>query len=383
MTTVHTTAPVFVDRIMSPRAVTPMIEAMEASGVVDSFLSGDQLTSFCPRALWTPNNVPMAEYIPDPDSASDAFVIASFGAAASTRLGVAVTTDSVRRGPAELVQAMLTLAHATEGDATLMLGAGELKQLHPFGYKRSQGLDRMEDIMRAWNALLEADEPIDLEGNVWNLRGAWLGTGRPFRPKIWAMGGGKRLIDIAVRHGDGYTSALPQAYFRPEQYAEAVAGIKRDLEVLGRDPEAFGFGLFVQAVLHEDRSVIDQGLDNDVLKFFAATSGRLNQSDWDAEGIEPVMPRDYHYSLHLLPAVMEPEEAVAIANRVSPEMVTKSYAVGTPAEVADQLVDYVEAGANQITIIDMLPLVLPPDQAMLAGQHTLDCCRHLKEAASR
>lgn len=377
---VHTSVTLFVDRNIPPRSLRDSIAELEGSGVVDSFLSGDQLTSFCPRSLWKPDIVPMAEYVADPDSASDAFVIAGCGVMASTTLGVVLTTDAIRRGPAELVQTMLTLAHGVEGQgALLMLGAGEVKQLEPFGYRRAEGLDRMEDIMRAWNLLLEAEVPVDFEGKVWRLEQGWVGTARPYRPEIWAMGGGPRLIDIAVHHADGYASALPQAYSRPEQYAEAVADVKQRLDSLGRDPDEFGFGLFVQAVLLRETDVPSSVLDNDVLKFFAATSGRLNQADWDLEGIEPVMPRDYHYSLHLLPAALAEDEARDIAARVTPEMAEKSYLVGTPADVARQIDEYVDAGATHIFLNDLLPLSLPVEDAMSAPARTIECFRHLKD----
>ena len=56
---------------------------------------------------------------------------------------------------------------------------------------------------------------------------------------------------------------------------------------------------------------------------------------------------------------MTPEEAQDVISRVTPEMVRKSFLVGTPEEVADQILPYVEAGMN---------LMAPADLSIWGGQ---------------
>jgi phthiodiolone/phenolphthiodiolone dimycocerosates ketoreductase len=84
-------------------------------------------------------------------------MVAVLAASATTQLNITTTPDAVRNGPAELLQQMLTLASATPADVALQLAAGELKQCKPFGWKRSQGLARMEDIFVIVRKLLASD----------------------------------------------------------------------------------------------------------------------------------------------------------------------------------------------------------------------------------
>ena len=64
---------------------------------------------------------------------------------------------------------MLTLANMTEGRAMFQIGAGEVKNITPYGDKR-RGLGMMEDLFRIFNAALESKgQPFDLEGNYTTL----------------------------------------------------------------------------------------------------------------------------------------------------------------------------------------------------------------------
>jgi hypothetical protein len=104
----------------------------------------------------------------------------------------------------------------TEGRATFHFGVGDVKQCKPFGHKRFEGLTRLEDLCQIFPALWEADGPIDFEGNNWKLSDAYLGAERPYRPKVWVVGGGAKLIDIATSYswptqGDGRRGVADEA----------------------------------------------------------------------------------------------------------------------------------------------------------------------------
>lgn len=373
---VETMVPVPVDRT-SVHLTAQSARALEESGVVDYFQAWDQLIGFWPPSLWRPEHTVFANVVNDCDSFADAFVLAAF-AAATTRLGVAVSTDAIRRGPAELMQTMLTLAAATEGRAVLMLGAGELKQAKPFGYRRAEGLDRLEDLLRIFPLLWECDEPIDFDGNIWKLRKAWVGTARPHRPKIWGMGAGPRFIKVVTRYADGISTGVPCSFSSPEQWADAVTHIKQELERHGRDPDKFAFSVWVLVLLHEDPEVIEKAYDNALVRFLAAVAGRINQADWEREGVDPVFPRDWHYALKLLPHQMSRKEVDVIIPKVSREMLVKSYFAGTPREVASTVEAYVEAGATHVSMVDMLPPALSLEDAHLALGRAIEFCRFLK-----
>lgn len=370
--------PIQIDRRFAPRLAGHFAQSIEASGVVDEIQVWDQLTHLVPNTLWGPDTTPLATEISDCDSWPDAFVVSAFALAATNQLGVSISTDAIRRPPVELMQTMMTLANATQGNATLMLGAGEAKQTQPFGHDRRQGLARLEDHLRVYRLLAECQGPVDFEGHVWKLRDAWIGAGRPFLPRMWAMGAGARLMEIALRHADGFSTIAPGAVARPADWAEFVTEMKANLADGGRAPEKFGFGIWAPCLIHPDPSAIERAQQSPILRFYAACAGRLSQAHWKREEIEPVLPVDWHYARDLLPTRMSRKAALDIAGAVPERMVERSFIAGSPAEVALQLNGFVEAGATWMSVIDLLPVTLPLEDALLSLDHSIDVCRRLK-----
>src|SRR5262245_15475856 len=137
--------PLSSDRNLPPAVFAQSARAAADSKVVDNILVWDQHAFFVPPQLWTRANAPMASFIADVDSFSDAIALAAYGAATAPELGLMVSTDAVRRGPAEVMQSALTLSAIGGREAIIMMGAGEVKQTRPFGWDRSQGLARLED----------------------------------------------------------------------------------------------------------------------------------------------------------------------------------------------------------------------------------------------
>ena len=366
------------DRSVSPKLAGPLAAGFEATGVVDDFIAWDQLCGWWPNAMWVPENTPLANLGGDTDSFHDAFQLAAFAAAGTNGLGVTVSTDAIRRGPAELMQTMLSLASATEGNATLFIGAGEAKQARPYGHKRSEGLDRLEDLFRAFKLFWESDEPVDLDGNVWKLRQAWLGGTRTHRPKFVAIGGGPKLLDIAAQYADGWVTMAPAVFTSPEHYAEGVAEMREALERHDRDPDDFLFGIWPMNLIHEDPDRIEQAYRNPLIQFLAALFGRLNMADWEKEGIQSVFPHDWHYALKMFPTEFTKAQCDDICARTPPEMMQKSFLSGSAKEVASQFAAYVEAGANWISPFDFLPAIMPPEEAQAAIADSIEVCRLLK-----
>ncbi|AFR48211.1 LLM class flavin-dependent oxidoreductase [Gordonia sp. KTR9] len=376
---VETMVPYLGDRNIDPRMAGAFARALEASGVVDYMQTWDQLTSWWPQSVWTPANTPRAATgMADPDSFADPFILAGIGAASTESLGVGVSTDAIRRGPAELMQSMLTLGHAARGRAALMIGAGELKQAKPFGYKRSEGLSRLEDHFRLYRQLIEAKEPFDFEGNHWTLSKGWIGSAAPFPLRIWGMGGGPQFLKMTAKYADGLSTAIPCAFSTPDQFASMVANLKVDLEKAGRDPEDFDFAVWAMSLVHEDPHVIDRAFDNPLVRWVSAAFGRLHSDDWHKEGIEPAFPPGFHYALKMLPAQATVADVEHISSRVSDEMNRRSWFHGSPKEVAASLREYVDAGATCVTVLDFMPLLLGPEEDEKYLIRQLECARLLK-----
>jgi phthiodiolone/phenolphthiodiolone dimycocerosates ketoreductase len=356
------------------------VEQLADSGDVDYVFLVDQMLGWWPKRFWDPKYIPLAGVYPDWDSYPDVFALAGFVSAHAPSLGIMVSPDAVRVGPAEMYRSMLTLADLTEGRAVLMLGAGEVKQCRPFGWKRSQGVKRFEDHMALYHELWNADGPFDWEGNFTTLDHAWLGGARRYKPQIWGMGGGPRLIEATAKYADGLTAIAPGVWPNAERMADVVTEVRDKVRGHGRDPDRFGFCPIQMALVHEDSSVIDQALDNPAIRWVAAIWGRFRMTDWRDEGYEPPFGDDWHYATNLLPHHMTDAFVDEVLSKVTREMTEKALLVGTPDEVAAKMQGYLDAGGNRILPVNWAPLVMTPDQIEGAQEANLELIRRLRKA---
>ena len=377
---VQTVLPTVLDRAFPPQMVGELAKAVEQSGVVDFALVFDQLCGFYPPQLWRPEFTPLATVSRDNDSFCDAFILAAFAAAAAPNLGVMVTHDAIRKGAAELTQSMLTLAGITERPAVLLLGAGEVKQSRPFGYRRVEGLDRLEDSLQLFHRLLECDAPFDFDGNLTNFRDAYIGTVRPRKPEVWVLGAGPRLLEMGARHSNGWFTVEPFAGHTPEEFEIEVKRIKSMVENQGRDPEDFNIGVTITLACHDDEQIIEEALANPLLKYIAGIWGRFDQRQWKREGVAALFPPNWHYALKYVPMELTLAEVQRVVDGATPEMVRKSFFVGSPATVAAHCQDYVDAGATHIVLYDMVGVTRPVEEAFAGLSRLIEICRLLKGA---
>lgn len=92
-------------------------------------------------------------------------------------------------------------------------------------------------------------------------------------------------------------------------------------------------------------------------------------------------PDDWHFSTKMLPSWTSAEEAQSIIDRVSPEMVRKSYFVGTPEDVAAQLQPFLEAGTTWVGITDYMPITLPLEAGQQAIERSIELLGLVKQRA--
>jgi phthiodiolone/phenolphthiodiolone dimycocerosates ketoreductase len=63
--------------------------------------------------------------------------------------------------------------------------------------------------------------------------------------------------------------------------------------------------------------VIDEALDNKLVKMWAAVFGRFHHDSWAEEGITPIMPAGFHYALKAIPTHWSREECDDIVSKVT------------------------------------------------------------------
>src|SRR5271167_1197728 len=139
-------------------AIGEFTRALHDTGVVDYLWLFDEFSGFFPGKLWSTDYTPAAEFV-DVTSTYDPFVQGAFGLANNPEMSLRLTTDAVRSSPAELLRKILTLANGTNGKVVCAIGAGELRQTKPYGYKRSEGLKRLEDVFKLMRRLYDEPEP--------------------------------------------------------------------------------------------------------------------------------------------------------------------------------------------------------------------------------
>lgn len=379
MTELTLSAPVPFSRWLPPQATAKAARGMQESGLVDDVLIWDQITWFFPPSLWKAENLPagVREVMRDADSFPDPFAMAAYVLGQVPDIGVSISTDSVRRGPLELLQTMLTLADMTNKRAIFQVGAGEVKQLRPSKFRRN-GLAQLEDKLSIFHRYLEADGPMDFEGNHTKLDKAWIGGARANRPQMWALGGGPKLIDIACRLADGFATAAPLAWPTAARAGEEIASMRSLIADAGRDPNLFEFGAWMVALIHEDEEVIERAIQNPLIRWQTAIFGRLNQADWEQEGIESPMPHDWHYAAQLEPMKVDEAETDEMLSRVTDEMVRKSWIIGTPEQVATELQGFIDAGVSWLHLSDLVPLSIGTPDAEDPMQRTYEVFKRLK-----
>src|SRR5262249_9753939 len=154
---------------------------------------------------------------------------------------------------AELMQTMLTISNlAGERPPILQIGAGELKQCKPFGWKRSQGLSSLEDHFRYIEQFWATDGPVELAGNRWSFDQAWIGGAKGRRPVVGGLGGGPKMLDLTTSYADGFATIAPSVWTSPDHAGEEIAKLKRVIDAKGRDPEGFDFGIWPLLILCDE-----------------------------------------------------------------------------------------------------------------------------------
>lgn len=379
---VEVAAFMWADRHMPVSLVGEQAKLLVGSGAVDGVHLPDHLVNFIPPQLWIPEVTPMASVLKDPDSMSDAFAIAAYLLALIPSMNISLGTDTVRRTPAELMQTMLTIANMAGGEAIFQFGAGEQKQAKPYGHKRSQGLSKMADLFAILRLFLEnKGEPFDFAGDQYTFSNATIGAAMPKTPAFFGLGAGPRLLDATTTYADGLGIACPPAAATAELFGEARAETIGLLERKGRDPSTFRFAVWLPVLLTDGGDMTEELLDNALIRWIAAVFGRIDTGDWVRDGLANPMPDGWSYFTDLVPHEVSSSFIDETLAKVTRKHVERSYLVGTPDEVADQIYAYVQAGADWISPMDYAPMARDPGDGEAAFARQLALYHEIKRRA--
>jgi len=323
---------------------------------VDALWYPDHLMAWHPRALWQEAGGVLADVVPDPHAYADPFVAATVALMATRRprVGIAVT-DTYRRHPATIAQAAATLSELAPGRFVLGLGSGEGLNTAPLGIERTQPVRRLGEALEIVTRLLDTDGPVSFVGESFTVdRLPGMAAGTP-AVEIVLGGHSDALLDLVGRYGTGWLPVLPTT---AEHYAARLAVARAAAERVDRDPAAIVPGIYLYAVIHEDRDVAVKALEGLLLRVQALAG---NSELFAQAGLEhPLGPgfaglRDY------IPEWM-PTATVRDAANELPSAGAQHFVVhGTPADVVAHLKPFVAAGVRRVVLDNLLPLGIPEE----------------------
>jgi alkanesulfonate monooxygenase SsuD/methylene tetrahydromethanopterin reductase-like flavin-dependent oxidoreductase (luciferase family) len=222
-------------------------------------------------------------------------------ARAVPRIGVGLMVAAVGyRSPGQLAHAVATIAQAAPGRVEIGIGAGWFeREYRAFGVPFPAARERMDQLEGALEALAAW-----MRGDAAAVRGVAVDAPLPQlqpSPRLWVAGvGEKRLLPLAARYADSWNAM----YLTPEEYRAKVEILLERCEAGRRNPATL------------ERSI--------ALRAFCAR--------------EPTKARSAL-------------EAWAAARGRDPERLAVRSLVGSPAECAEQLRRYEEAGATHVAVM--------------------------------
>jgi phthiodiolone/phenolphthiodiolone dimycocerosates ketoreductase len=324
-----------------------MIEQFD-SGRYHSIWLPDHMVSFWPDTIWTPEFTDLATMSHSPHRHLDAMVVAGAAAVLSKNVPIATSVvDTVRRHPAMLAQAALTVDHLSKGRFILGVGSGETENTVPYGFDFNKPVGRFEEALHVIRLLWESEGTVDFDGQFFKLEHARMDTdlydGKC--PKIWVGCSGPRMLDIAGRHADGW---WPSGAWRPEDYADKLGKLRTSAEKAGRDPLAIVPANIIMCLLGDEGEVaemLDQPLVKSILLMLTGEElARFGHK-------HPLGPQWRGYQ-DINPGILTREKIIEFCAAVDSQAIRDLIPCGTPKEVAAKFKGFCDAGMKVFKVMD-------------------------------
>jgi phthiodiolone/phenolphthiodiolone dimycocerosates ketoreductase len=305
------------------------------------------LMGWHPDAVWSEDLTPLAALQPSPHVYFEPLPMMAAAAAVTERIRVGVcVTDVIRRHPAMLAQAALTIDHLAKGRSILGLGSGERMNVTPYGLEWSRPYSRLAEAIEVMRLLWSADGPVDFDGRFFRLERAVLGL-RPLEgrhPAVWIAAHGPKMLALTGRQGDGW---LP-TQMPPEEYAAKLAAIRQSAEGAGRDPDAITPSMLAYVLAAPDEETLARMFADPLVRLlFPAVS--LPDAVYAGLGVTPPFPGGAGYESYL-PTTVTRAEAMELVEHIPPEIVRRTTLHGDAAQIASQIEALAQAGLRDVVL---------------------------------
>ena len=281
-------------------------------------------------------------------------VDAVLGAIAATTRNVRMmpaVTDTVRRHPATTAHFIATLDRLSHGRAILGIGAGELFNFKPLGdVVWERPVTRLREALTVIKALWSAtkERPANFEGQIFQLRDAWLGL-RPVQlphPPVYIGGYGPKMKSLVAEMGDGWFPWLET----PETYRRGSDQISSEAARFGRDPGEIDRAVEVFTAITSDDSQVTEIAQR------ASIGMSLRQN----------LLRDLGYgnladeSVDVLRAKFDERDWTrinSVASKIPIDAVKRVIVSGTADQAIERLEEYRKAGVRTFVLISPTDLI--------------------------
>jgi phthiodiolone/phenolphthiodiolone dimycocerosates ketoreductase len=332
----------------------------------DFYTYWDQANGFQPDSIHTPDVTPLAEHIPTLQLFYDPAPVIAVSAQRTERIKFLYgSIDSVRRSPFVIAQTMLTLDHLTKGRTITLLGAGEQKQMRPYGYSRLGSHDKLVDTVQIIRRFLDSGgEPVSYQGRVWTLDRALMAL-QPYAstpPAMWVAGSSDEDLQLVADAANGWAT-IPPGFTEddPEVFREQVTRLRKLTADAGRDPDELDICISAVVCVTENDAQMESLRDNPYLRWWGMMF--LPNSDLYSKwgiGEHPMGP-GWQYARKCVPHWYDREQAMDVINRTPREAVDRVSMNGTVEQVAEKVAPYIEAGATHVLLTNAAPIAGCPD----------------------
>ncbi|MEV0067507.1 LLM class flavin-dependent oxidoreductase [Amycolatopsis sp. NPDC050768] len=335
-------------QIMPPAdAAVKFARRSEAEGF-DAVWWPDHLMGWHADTMWTEDLTPLAAVQPNPHAYFDPLIMMGVVGAQTERIKVGVVvTDLIRRNPAMAAASALTLDHVTKGRAIIGLGSGERLNITPYGMSFDKPVAKLGEGIDVMRLLWEADGPVDYAGKFHTLENAVLGL-QPYQgkaPEIWTAAHGPRMLELTGAKADGW---LPTK-MSPAEYAKSLTTIRQSAQDARRDPEAITPGMLGYLLMGPDEETVQRLTEAPLVRALCVL---LPAQVFRDLGVEPPLDggpggSGFH---DFIPTAVSRAESLRIIDAIPPKVVRHYAFCGTPAQVAEQLAEYREAGLRHLVM---------------------------------
>jgi phthiodiolone/phenolphthiodiolone dimycocerosates ketoreductase len=298
----------------------------------------DHLQGWAPRGIETGT-------AGDPHCLLDPFSLMAAAATQTRRIPIGVSvTDPLRRSPAALLQASLTIGWLGGRPMLLGLGTGTSGNLYPYGLERPGPARYLTAACETIAALRSDAELHDGGLDPWPRDGAVIGLSALTEMRLWVAAHQPRALAAAARYGDGW---LPSS-LSPRAYGERLRTLRSLAESHGRDPAAIRAAMFTWAVLADSREESSRLLEEPLVRATALYRGR---SAFARQGaLHPLGDED---SPRYVPTQIPPERAPALLHQIPDAVVAGSVLTGSLEDVQERLGALEQAGVEHLVVYDI------------------------------